>query len=71
MTSEEFIESLRENGVMLIRQDGSYAEIPQDFLKQATDFCIENRCRSIIYDIYDPQDSGHTKLTITDFGYAE
>ena len=71
MTSEGYIESLRSDGVMLMKNDGSHTEIPSDFLKQATELCIENKCSSMIFDLYDPQDKGRTKLTITDCGYAE
>ena len=39
--------------------------------KQATEFCKSMGCSSVIYDIYDPQDSEHTELTVTDCGYAE
>ena len=71
MTSEEFIEDLRNSGVMLIRNDGTHKEIPPDFLNMATEFCNSINCSSVIYDIYDPRDSEHTKLTVTDCGYAE
>ena len=71
MTSEDFIEDLRRNGVKLIKNDGSLAEIPSDFLKRATDLCNQLRCSSISYDIVDPQDSEHTKLRVLDCGYAE
>ena len=55
MTSEDFIEDLRRNGVKLIKNDGSLAEIPSDFLKRATELCNQLRCSSITYDIADPQ----------------
>lgn len=71
MTSEEFIEDLRKSGVMLIKNDGTQTEIPPDFLNQATEFCKSMGCSSVIYDIYDPQDSEHTELTVTDCGYVE
>ena len=32
MTSEEYVEELRRNGVKLIKNDGSLTEIPPDFL---------------------------------------
>ena len=71
MTSEDFIEDLRRNGVKLIKNDGSLAEIPPDFLKRATELCSQLRCSSITYDIVDPQDNDHTKLRVLDCGYAE
>ena len=71
MTSEDFIEDLRINGVKLINNDGSLTEIPSDFLKRATELCSQLRCSSISYDIVDPQDSGHTKLRVLECGYAE
>ena len=71
MTSEEFIEDLRKSGVMLIKNDGTQTEILSDFLNKATEFCKSMGCSSVIYDIYDPQDSEHTELTVTDCGYAE
>jgi hypothetical protein len=71
MTSEDFIEDLRRNGVKLIKNDGTLTEIPPGFLKRATELCNELRCSSITYDIVDPQDSEHTELTVTDCGYAE
>ena len=71
MTSEDFIEDLRRNGVKLIKNDGSLIEIPPDFLKRATELCNQLRCSSITYDIVDPQDSKHTELTVSDCGYAE
>ena len=71
MTSEDFIEDLRRNGVKLIKKDGSLAEIPSDFLKRAIELCNELRCSSISYDIVDPQDSEHTKLRVLDCGFAE
>ena len=71
MTSEDFIEDLRRNGVKLIKNDGSLAEIPSDFLKRATELCSQLRCSYISYDIVDPQDSEHTKLRVLDCGYAE
>ena len=71
MTSEDFIEDLRRNGVKLIKSDGSLAEIPPDFLKRATELCSQLRCSSISYDIADSQDSEHTELTVTDCGYIE
>lgn len=71
MTSEDFIEDLRRNGVKLIKNDGSLAEIPPDFLKRATELCSQLSCSSISYDIVDPQDSEHTKLRVLDCGYAE
>lgn len=37
MTSEDFIEDLRRNGVKLIKNDGSLVEIPFEF---ATEACI-------------------------------
>ena len=54
MTSEDFIENLRRNGVKLIKNDGSLTEIPPDFLKRATELCNQLRCSSITYDIVDP-----------------
>ena len=71
MTSEDYIEDLRRNGVKLIKKDGSLTEIPPDFLKQATELCSQLRCSSISYDIVDPQDGEHTKLKVLDCGYAE
>ena len=71
MTSEDFIEDLRRNGVKLIKKDGSLVEIPSDFLKRATELCSQLRCSSISYDIIDPQDSEHTKLKVLECGYAE
>ena len=71
MTSENLIEDLRRNGVKLIKNDGSLAEIPPDFLKRATELCSQLSCSSISYDIVDPQDSEHTKLSVLDCGYAE
>ena len=71
MTSEDFIEDLRRNGVKLIKNDGSLAEIPPDFLKRATELCSQLRCSSVSYDIVDPQDSEHTKLRVLNCGYAE
>lgn len=71
MTSEDYIEDLRRNGVKLIKNDGSHTEIPSDFLKRATELCNQLRCSSITYDIADPQDSEHTKLRVLDCGYAE
>lgn len=71
MTSDDFIEGLRRNGVKLIKNDGSLIEIPPDFLKRATELCSQLRCSSITYDIVDPQDSEHTKLRVLDCGYAE
>lgn len=71
MASEDYIEDLRRNGVKLIKNDGSLVEIPSDFLKRATELCIQLRCSSISYDIADPQDGGHTKLRVLDCGYAE
>ena len=71
MTSEDFIEDLRRNGVKLIKNDSSLAEIPSDFLKRATELCSQFRCSSITYDIADPQDGEHTKLRVLDCGYAE
>ena len=71
MTSEDFIEDLRRNGVKLIKNDGSLTEIPSDFLKRAKELCSQLRCSSISYDIVDPQDREHTKLRVLDCGYAE
>lgn len=71
MTSEDFIQDLRKSGVMLIKNDGTQTEIPSDFLNKATEFCKSMGCSSVICDIYDPQDSGHNELTVTDCGYAE
>ena len=71
MTSEDFIEDLRRNGVKLIKNDGSLAEIPSDFLKRATELCNQLRCSSITYAIVDPQDGEHTKLRALDCRYAE
>mgnify|MGYP000845663010 FL=1 len=71
MTSEDFIEDLRRNGVKLIKNDGSLTEIPPDFLKRATELCGQLRCSSITYDNVDPLDSEHTKLRVLDCGYAE
>ena len=71
MTSEDFIEDLRKSGVMLVKNNGSLTDIPSDFLSKATEFCNSMDCSSVIYDIYDPQDSEHTELTVSDCGYAE
>lgn len=71
MTSEDFIEDLRRNGVKLKKNDGSLVEIPSDFLKRSTELCGQLRCSSISYDIVDPQDSEHTKLKVLECGYAE
>ena len=71
MTSEDFIEDLRRNGVKLINNDGSLTEIPPNFLKRATELCSQLSCSSISYDIVDPQDSDHTKLRVLDCGYVE
>ena len=71
MMSEDLIKDLRRNGVKLIKNDGSLAEIPPDFLKRATELCSQLRCSSITYDIVDPQDNDHTKLRVLDCGYAE
>lgn len=71
MKSEDFIENLRRNGVKLIKADGSHAEIPQNFLKRATELCSQLRCSSVSYDIVDPQDSEHTRLKVLDCEYAE
>ena len=71
MTSEDFIEDLRKCGIMLVKNNGTFTDIPPDFLNQATEFCKSMGCSSVIYDIYDLQDSEHTELTVTDCGYAE
>ena len=71
MTSEDFIEDLWKSGVMLEKNNGSLTDIPSDFLSKATEFCKSMGCSSVIYDIYDPQDSDHTELTVTDCGYVE
>ena len=71
MTSEDFIEDLRKSGVMLVKNNRTLTDIPPDFLSNATEFCKSMGCSSVIYDIYDPQDSEHTELTVTDCGYAE
>ncbi len=71
MTSEEYVEELRRNGVKLIKNDGSLTEISPDFLKRATELCSQLRCSSISYDIVDPQDSEHTKLRVLECGFAE
>lgn len=71
MTSEDFIENLRKSGVMIVKNNGSLTDIPSDFLSKATEFCKSMGCSSVIYDIYDPQDSEHTELTVSDCGYAE
>jgi len=71
MTSEEYVDELRRSGVKLIKNDGSLTEIPPDFLKRATELCSQLRCSSISYEIFDPQDSEHTKLRVLDCGYAE
>ena len=71
MTSEDFIDELRRDGVKLVKKDGSHTEIPTDFLKRATELCAELRCSLITYDIVDPQDGEHTKLRVLDCGYAE
>ena len=71
MTSEDFIEDLRKCGVMLVKNNGTFTDIPPDFLSKATEFCKSMGCSSVIYDIYDPQDSEHTELTVMDCGYAE
>ena len=71
MTSEDFIEDLRKSGVMLVKNNGTFTDIPPDFLNQATEFCKSMGCSSVIYDIYDPQDREHTELTVTDCGYVE
>ena len=71
MTSEDFIEDLRKSGVMLVKNNGTFTDIPPDFLSKATEFCKSMGCSSVIYDIYDPQDSDHTELTVTDCGYVE
>ena len=71
MTSEDFIEGLRKSGVMLVKNNGTFTDIPPDFLSKATEFCKSMGCSSVIYDIYDPQDSDHTELTVTDCGYVE
>ena len=71
MTSEDFIEDLRKNGVKLIKNDGSLAEIPSDFLKRATELCNQLRCSSITFYFADPLEGEHTKLRVLDCGYAE
>ena len=71
MTNEDFIEDLRKSGVILVKNNGSLTDIPSDFLNQATEFCKSMGCSSVIYDIYDPQDSEHIKLRVLDCGYAE
>lgn len=71
MTSEKYVDELRRSGVKLIKNDGSLDEIPPDFLKRAAELCCQLRCRSISYDIFDPQDSMHTKLRVLDCGYVE
>ena len=71
MTSEDYVDELRRNGIKLIKNDSSLTEIPPDFLKRATELCIQLRCSSISYDIVDPQDGEHTKLRVLDCGYAE
>ncbi|MEF2626625.1 MAG: hypothetical protein U0M52_08635 [Lachnospiraceae bacterium] len=48
-----------------------HSEIPSDFLKRATELCSQLTCSSISYDIFDPQDSEHTKLRVLECGYAE
>ena len=71
MASEEYIEELRKSGVKLIKTDGSLIEIPQDFLKKASELCKKVRASSISYDIVDPYDSEHNTLRVLECGYAE
>lgn len=71
MTSEDYVDELRRNGVKLMKNDGSLDEIPPNFLKRATEFCSQLRCSSISYDIVDPQDSEHTRLRVLECEYAE
>ena len=54
-----------------MKNNGTFTAIPPDFLSNATEFCKSMGCSSVIYDIYDPQDSEHTELTVTECGYAE
>ena len=71
MTSEDYIDELRNNGVKLVKSDNSLINIPPDFLKQATELCKSLKCSSINYTIVDPQDNEHTELRVLDCGYAE
>ena len=71
MTSADFIENMRQNGVMLIENSGAYREIPPNFLQTATAFCRSHRCSSVTYAIFDPQDGEHKELRILNCGYAE
>ena len=71
MTSEDYIEELRSNGVKLLKGDNSLIDMPPNFLEQATEFCQALKCSSISYTIIDPQDSEHTELRVLDCGYAE
>ena len=71
MTSEDYVDELRRNGVKLKKNDGSLNEIPPDFLKRATNLCSQLRYSSISYDIVDPQDSEHTRLRVLECGDAE
>lgn len=72
MTSEEYIEELRRNGVMLVKTDGSLMEIPSGFLELAVQECDSfPHANSIVYEIVDPQDSEHTELKVWDFGFVE
>ncbi len=71
-TSEEYIEELRRNGVMLVKPDGSLMEIPSGLLELAMKECSSfPHARSVVYEIVDPQDSEHTELKVWDCGFVE
>ena len=71
MTSEEYIEELRRNGVMLVKTDGSLMEIPSGFLELAVKECSSFKASSIVYEIVDQQDNEHTELKVWDCGFVE
>ena len=72
MTSEEYIEKLRRNGVMLVKTDGSLMEIPSGFLELAMQECDSfPHASSIVYEIVDPHDNEHTELKVWDCGFVE
>ena len=72
MTSEEYIDELHRNSVMLVKTDGSLMEIPSGFLELAVKECSSfPHASSIIYEIVDQQDNEHTELKVWDCGFVE
>jgi len=66
------INTLRADGIKVLRNDGNYIDIPEDIVEHTEKMCVQKyHTQAFMYDVIDPETKETATLKILDCGFAE